>query len=151
MMSIGALLETEIEEKLEKLATMEPGTDEYKVASDSVMKLLDRAIEMDKIDADRLEREQIRNDERVTKEEATEKVIEEIETKLFEDDFIGTTSGAIEFTQTSASLSEFNEIFLCADACFGDECTLADNLKLLFVLGGNGAYRAVIHAVDNGC
>ena len=70
MMSIGALLETEIEEKLEKLATMEPGTDEYKVASGSVMKLLDRAIEMDKIDADRLEREQIRNDERVTKQES---------------------------------------------------------------------------------
>ena len=70
MMSIGALLETEIEEKLEKLATMEPGTDEYKVASDSVMKLLDRAIEMDKIDADRLEREQIRNDEKVTKQES---------------------------------------------------------------------------------
>ena len=70
MMSIGALLETEIEEKLEKLATMEPGTDEYKVASDSVMKLLDRAIEMDKIDADRLEREQIRYDEKVTKQES---------------------------------------------------------------------------------
>ena len=70
MMSIGALLETEIEEKLEKLATIEPGTDEYKVASDSVMKLLDRAIEMDKIDADRLEREQIRYDEKVTKQES---------------------------------------------------------------------------------
>ena len=52
-MSINALLEVEIEEKLNKLSDMKPGTDEYKVAVDSITKLLDRAIEMDKFDSER--------------------------------------------------------------------------------------------------
>ena len=70
MMSIGALLETEIEEKLETIGRMNPELDEYKVAVDSIMKLLDRAIEMDKIDADREERKEIRESEEQSKKES---------------------------------------------------------------------------------
>ena len=70
MMSIGALLETEIEEKLETIGRMNPELDEYKVAVDSIMKLLDRAIEMDKIDADREERKEIRESEEKSKKES---------------------------------------------------------------------------------
>lgn len=55
-MSINALLEVEIEDKLNKLNEMEPGTDEYKAAVDSITKLLDRVIEMDKFDSEREER-----------------------------------------------------------------------------------------------
>lgn len=69
-MSIGALLETEIEEKLETIGRMNPESDEYKVAVDSIMKLLDRAIEMDKIDADREERKEIRESEEKSKKES---------------------------------------------------------------------------------
>lgn len=68
-MSIGALLETEIEEKLEKLGDMDPQSDNYKISVDSIMKLLDRAIEMDKIDADREERKEIRESEEQSKKE----------------------------------------------------------------------------------
>ena len=65
-MSINALLEVEIEDKLNKLNEMEPGTDEYKSAVDSITKLLDRAIEMDKFDSEREERlENRKHDEQV--------------------------------------------------------------------------------------
>ena len=70
MMSIKSLLETEIEDKLGALGEMDPETDDYKASIDSIMKLVDRAVEMDKIDADRLEREQIREDEKKSKEES---------------------------------------------------------------------------------
>lgn len=69
-MSIKSLLETEIEDKLGTLGEMDPETDDYKASIDSIMKLVDRAVEMDKIDADRLEREQIREDEKKSKEES---------------------------------------------------------------------------------
>jgi hypothetical protein len=62
-MSIDNLLEVEIEEKLNKISEMEPSTDEYKTAVDSVTKLLDRAIEMNKIDNDRKERKDIREED----------------------------------------------------------------------------------------
>lgn len=65
-MSINALLEVEIEDKLNKLNEMEPGTDTYKAAVDSITKLLDRAIEMDKFDSEREERlENRKHDEQV--------------------------------------------------------------------------------------
>jgi hypothetical protein len=46
------LLEKEIQQELEALEEMEIGTDEYKVAVDGLTKLLDRAIELKKIEAD---------------------------------------------------------------------------------------------------
>ena len=72
-MSIDNLLEVEIEEKLNKISEMEPGTDEYKLAVDSVTKLLDRTIEMNKIDVDRKERKEVREEDAKTRLE-TEKV-----------------------------------------------------------------------------
>lgn len=66
-MSIDNLLEVEIEEKLNKISEMEPGTDEYKLAVDSVTKLLDRTIEMNKINVDRKERKEVREEEAKSK------------------------------------------------------------------------------------
>lgn len=48
-MSIKTLLEVEIEDEFDKLANMEPGTDEHKATVDSVVKLMDRAIELEKL------------------------------------------------------------------------------------------------------
>ena len=48
-MSIKTLLEVEIEEELDKLAGMKPGTDEHRATVDSVAKLMDRAIELEKL------------------------------------------------------------------------------------------------------
>lgn len=66
-MSINALLEVEVEDKLNKLSNMEPGKEEYKTAVDSVTKLLDRVIEIDKIEQERKERKDIRENEAKTK------------------------------------------------------------------------------------
>ena len=48
-MSIKTLLEVEITDEFDKLANMEPGTDEHKATVDSVVKLMDRAIELEKL------------------------------------------------------------------------------------------------------
>ena len=69
-MNIQTKLHEEIADKLERLSQMNPEDENYKATTDVLTRLIDRAIEMDKIDADRLEREQIRNDERVTKQES---------------------------------------------------------------------------------
>lgn len=49
-MATRDLLREEIDRQLEKLKEMEVGTDEYKVAVDSVTKLIDRLTELDKAD-----------------------------------------------------------------------------------------------------
>lgn len=51
-MSIDALLYNEIQEEFEELRNVETGTDAYKTTVDGLTKLMDRAIEMDKIEAD---------------------------------------------------------------------------------------------------
>lgn len=56
-MSIKTLLEVEIEEEFEKLSGMKPGTDEHKATVDSVAKLMDRAIELEKLEDAAEERE----------------------------------------------------------------------------------------------
>ena len=48
-MSIKTLLEVEITDEFDKLAGMEPGTDEHRATVDSVVKLMDRAIELEKL------------------------------------------------------------------------------------------------------
>lgn len=47
-MDIETMLHEEIAKDFEKLKTMEVGSDEYKAASDSLTKFIDRAIEMEK-------------------------------------------------------------------------------------------------------
>lgn len=51
-MKIDELLRENIESELEDLKDLEIGTEEYKTAVDGVTKLMDRAIEMDKIQRD---------------------------------------------------------------------------------------------------
>ena len=47
-MTVEKLLGEEIQEEFEKLKELEPGTEKHKSAVDSLTKLMDRAIEMDK-------------------------------------------------------------------------------------------------------
>ena len=49
-MSMETLLQVEIEEKFNNLAAMDVGSKEYASAVDSVTKLVDRAIEIEKLD-----------------------------------------------------------------------------------------------------
>lgn len=59
-MSIKTLLEVEIEDEFNELADLEKGTDKHKATVDSVVKLMDRAIELEKLEAAAQEKEQDR-------------------------------------------------------------------------------------------
>lgn len=69
-MSINNLLEVEVEDKLNQLSDMDPGKEDYKLAVDSVTKLLDRMIEIDKIDTEQKERKELRENEEKSKLES---------------------------------------------------------------------------------
>ena len=60
-MSIKTLLEVEIEDQFDKLSEMEKGSDKYKATVDSAIKLTDRMIELEKLEDERLDKEQSRN------------------------------------------------------------------------------------------
>lgn len=47
-MSIEMKVDCEIEEELEKLASMDKGTDEYRITVDGIAKLIDKSLDMDK-------------------------------------------------------------------------------------------------------
>ena len=53
-MKFKSQLVTEIKEELESIGKMEVGSDEHKGAVDSVSKLMDRAIELEKLDVERV-------------------------------------------------------------------------------------------------
>lgn len=78
-MSIEQLLRDEIQTELEKLKELEVGTDEHKAMVDSVTKLTDRVIELEKIDVDEEDRE-------AKREEAKKQAEFEQQTKLKEMD-----------------------------------------------------------------
>ena len=59
-MSIKTLLEVEIEDQFDKMSEMEKGSDEYKATVDSAIKLTDRMIELEKLEDERLDKEQSR-------------------------------------------------------------------------------------------
>lgn len=59
-MNIDTMLREEIATELEKLNDMEKGSDEYKVTVDGVTKLMDRVIEMEKVDNDAKEKAEAR-------------------------------------------------------------------------------------------
>lgn len=62
-MSVETLLEVEIEDKFEKLAGLEFATKEYALGTDSLIKLVDRAIEIEKLKASEAQAEtQMRED-----------------------------------------------------------------------------------------
>ena len=50
-MSMTTKLNVEIEDKFDKLAELDPSTKEYAVAVDSITKLMDRAIEIEKLES----------------------------------------------------------------------------------------------------
>ena len=56
-MSIETLLNDEIKSEFEELKKLEVGTEQYKASVDGLTKLVDRAIEFEKIDAERTEKQ----------------------------------------------------------------------------------------------
>ena len=56
-MSIETLLNDEIRSEFEELKKLEVGTEQYKASVDGLAKLVDRAIEFEKIDAERTEKQ----------------------------------------------------------------------------------------------
>lgn len=63
-MNMKTLLDVEIEERSIKLANLEPGTKEYSDAVDGIAKLIDRRIEIDKLETSEAQNEQQMKDER---------------------------------------------------------------------------------------
>lgn len=66
-MSIEALLHDEIETDFTKLMDKEPGSDEHKAIVDELTKLMDRAIELKKVEDDCNEKAAARESERAMK------------------------------------------------------------------------------------
>lgn len=62
-MEIEQLLQDEIKDELQGLSTLELGSDKYEVTTDGIVKLMDKAIEMDKINRDQDERQANRNED----------------------------------------------------------------------------------------
>lgn len=67
-MSIEAKLHTEIDEEFNKLASMEPGSEKYRTTVEGLTKLMDRAIEIEKIDMDCKDKAATREGEMALKE-----------------------------------------------------------------------------------
>lgn len=62
-MEIEKLLHDEIVDELGELNTLELGSDKYKVTTEGIVKLMDRAIEMDKLSKELDERQANRNED----------------------------------------------------------------------------------------
>ena len=68
-MSIDSLLYTEIETEFDKLSTMEPGSEKHRTTVDGLTKLMDRAIEIERIDIDCKDKAAARESEQLLKEQ----------------------------------------------------------------------------------
>jgi hypothetical protein len=68
-MNIEHLLYDEIETEFENLRTTEPGSEKYKVTVDGLTKLMDRAIEMEKVNVDCEDKAKIRENEQLMKQQ----------------------------------------------------------------------------------
>lgn len=64
MNNIETKLFVEIDDELDALNKIELGSEKYKIAVDGVTKLMDRAIEIDKLDIEREERSKSQEEER---------------------------------------------------------------------------------------
>ena len=64
MSNIETLLHVEIADEFDALAQMKKGADDYKATVEGVSKLMDKAIEIEKLEADRIEKEEARAEER---------------------------------------------------------------------------------------
>jgi hypothetical protein len=65
--NVETLLYEEIETEFDKLSTMEPGSEKYKATVDGLSKLMDRAIEIERLDADCREKTVTRESEQEMK------------------------------------------------------------------------------------
>ncbi len=82
-MSIEALLHTEIESEFDKLSTMEPGSEKYRTTVDGLAKLMDKAIEIEKVDIDCKDKAAARESEQTLKvqqmrEERRDRIVKNI-------------------------------------------------------------------------
>ena len=66
-MNIETKLHMEIDEEFDKLANMEPGSEKYRTTVDGLTKLLDRAIEIEKVDTDCKDKAAARESEQTLK------------------------------------------------------------------------------------
>ena len=71
-MNIEHLLYDEMETEFEKLRDKEPGSDEHKAIVDELVKLMDRAIEMEKVNNDCEDKTEIRENEQALKKQQFE-------------------------------------------------------------------------------
>lgn len=71
-MNIEHLLYDEIETEFEKLRDKNPGSDEHKAIVDELVKLMDRAIEMEKVNNDCQDKTEIRENDQTMKKQQLE-------------------------------------------------------------------------------
>lgn len=67
--NLETLLYEEIETEFDKLSNLEPGTEQHKAAADTLAKLMDRAIELDRIESDCKDKEATRESDLLLKEQ----------------------------------------------------------------------------------
>ena len=71
-MSVKALLNDEIKDEIEQLRKVELGSDQHKIAADALAKLLDKSIEMDRLDLEDQDRFEAREAENELKQKEIE-------------------------------------------------------------------------------
>lgn len=71
-MNLDTLLYDEIETLFEKLRTLTPGSDEHKAVTDELAKLMDRAIEIERVNNDCKDKADIRENEQALKQQQFE-------------------------------------------------------------------------------
>lgn len=71
-MNIEHLLYDEIENEFEKLRDKTPGSDEHKAIVDEIVKLMDRAIEMEKVNNDCQDKTEVRENDQAMKKQQME-------------------------------------------------------------------------------
>lgn len=71
-MNVETLLYDEIETLFEKLRTLTPGSDEHKAVTDELAKLMDRAIEIERVNNDCKDKAEIRENEQALKQQQFE-------------------------------------------------------------------------------
>ena len=71
--NIETLLYEEIDTEFEKLSQLEPGTEQHKVAADTLAKLMDRAIEMDRVESENEDKQVAREAELALKQQQFER------------------------------------------------------------------------------
>ena len=67
--NIETLLYDEIETEFDKLSKLDPGSEAYKMTLDGLTKLMDRAIEIEKVDIDCKDKEATRESEQLLREQ----------------------------------------------------------------------------------